>query len=73
MITMVIFKIPLIEERILLTINLMLGLCEIIFNGLNILITLIILINPNEDYIILKSKIPNITITKSRRDQGSLK
>ena len=73
MITMVIFKMPLIEERILLTINLMLGLCEIIFNGLNILITLIILINPNEDYIILKSKIPNITITKSRRDQGSLK
>ena len=70
---MVIFKMPLIEERILLTINLMLGLCEIIFNGLNILITLIILINPNEDYIILKSKIPNITITKSRRDQGSLK
>lgn len=73
MITMAIFKIPLIEERILLTINLMLGLCDIIFNGLNILITLIILINPNEDSIILKSKIPNITIIKSRRDQGSLK
>jgi hypothetical protein len=70
---MAIFKIPLIEERILLTINLMLGLCDIIFNGLNILITLIILINPNEDSIILKSKIPNITIIKSRRDQGSLK
>ena len=70
---MAIFKIPLIEERILLTINLMLGLCDIIFNGLNILITLIILINPNEDSNILKSKIPNITIIKSIRDQESLK
>ena len=72
-ITKVILKISPIEEIKLLTIILILGLCVIIFKGLKILITLIILMNDTDDYIILKSKIAKTTIIKSNLDHASLK